>query len=297
MSERNRRSFLTGLGVAVSSLTVGSTTVTATPGNGRGPGAAKGGGFPPTGITEWGGSIAIGDGEITTFSSVTPSGNPKYVGFHFEEGALDGLPYAEDFDSGDAEGIKIHGGFWSQPFNLDFPENTPEPIKYAGCGWNPQGHTPTGVYTKPHFDFHFHFYEPGKVADIGPGVIEDLPDEKIPDGYRLIEGGGIVPKMGAHLAPEDAPEFDDEDDASGWEETLIWGAADADNDGEYENNYVEPMVTVDYFKNHLDGVEKKPIAQPEVYPKSGYYPTAYSYRDLGDGGYALVIEDFEERTA
>lgn len=295
MPEQNRRSFLRGFSITVGSLALGSTTATATPRKGHGRNASKGGGFPPSGITEWGESTAIGDGEISTFSTVTPSGKPKYVGLHFEEGAFEGLPYAEDFEDGDAEGQKVHG-FWSKPFNLDFPENTPDPIKYAGCGWNPQGHTPSGVYDKPHFDFHFYFYEPEVINEIGPGEIDELPDEKIPDGYRLIEGGAIVPQMGAHLAPKDAPELNDRSDPSVWKETMIWGAADVNDDGEYENNYLEPMVTLDYFKNHLDGVEKKTIAQPDVYPKSGYYPTTYAYRDLGDGGYALVLEDFEERT-
>lgn len=298
MRRHNRRTFLTGIGtITLGSITLSGAT-TATPGNGTGSdrSSGRGSGFPPTNITEWGDSIEIGNGEITTFSSVTPSGKPKHVGIHFAEGTFKNLPYAEDFESGDADGIRIHG-FWTKPFTLAFPANTPEPITYAGCGWNPQGHTPRGVYTKPHFDLHYYFYAPEVIGKIGPGVIEDLSDEKIPDGYRLIEGGAIVPKMGAHLAPKDAPEFDDQSDASNWEETLIWGAADVDNDGEYENNFVEPMITVDYFENHLDGVEKQEIAHPDVYPKDGYYPTTYTVRDLGNGGYAVMLEDFEERTA
>jgi len=304
MQDGSRRSLLQSIGtVALGGIALSGAT-TATPGNGKGPdsgksnsGNGRGGGFPPKGITEWGDSIEIGNGEISTFSSVTPSGKPKSVGIHFTEGTFEDLPYAENFEEGDATGMRIHGGFWSKPFNLDFPESTPEPISYAGCGWNPQGHTPRGVYTKPHFDLHYHFYEPDLVSQITPGIIEDLPDEKIPDGYRLIEGGAIVPKMGAHLAPKQAPEFDDRDDASDWQETLIWGAADVDGDGEYENNYVEPMITLDYFENHLDGVEKQRIPQPDVYPKDGHYPTTYTVRDLGDGGYAVVMEGFEERSA
>ncbi|ELZ27273.1 hypothetical protein C474_18044 [Halogeometricum pallidum JCM 14848] len=261
-------------------------------GAGSNRGTSPGEGFPPKGITEWGDSVQMGDGKITTFSSVTPSSNPKYVGIHFAEGTLEGLPYAEDFESGDADGRKVHG-FWSKPFNLDFPENTPDPISYAGCGWNPQGHTPHGVYERPHFDLHYHIYEPKTVAGIGPGIIENLPDRNIPDGYRLLEGGAIVPAMGAHLAPKDAPEFHGEE----WTETLIWGVADVDGDGEYENTFIEPMITLDYFQNHLTGIEKRDISQPEVYPKDGYYPTTYTVRDLGEGGYAVVMEDFEKRSA
>lgn len=294
MQNRNRRSLLKSIGtVAIGSIGVSGTaaaTSRAQNGNGRGRG------FPPKGITDWGESIKLGDGEITAFSSVTPSGNPKAVGIHLADGTLDALPYEEDFENGEVEGRKIHG-VWSKPFSLDFPDSTPDPISYAGCGWNPSGHTPVGVYNKPHFDFHYHFYESEVVNQIAPGVIEDLSDEKIPDGYQLIEGGAVIPAMGAHLAPEDAPEFNDRNDPSDWQETLIWGAADVDGDGEYENNYVEPMITVDYFQNHLDGVEKQDISQPAVYPKNGYYPTTYTVRDLGDGGYAVVMEGFEEHSS
>lgn len=298
MRDDNRRSLLKSIGtVAVGSIAL-SGTATATRSKGKRPdrGPGRNGGFPPKGITEWGESIKLGNGEISTFASVAASGEPKQVGIHFADGTFEDLPYAEDFESGDAEGRKVHG-VWSKPFNLDFPENAPAPISYAGCGWNPQGHTPVGVYDKPHFDIHYHFYDPRDVRQIDPGVIEDLPDERTPDGYQLIEGGAVIPAMGAHLAPEDAPEFDDVNDASDWEETLIWGAADVDGDGEYENNYVEPMITLDYFQNHLDGVERQDIAQPDIYPKDGYYPTTYTVRDLGDGGYAVVVEDFEEHSS
>ncbi len=295
MQDNHRRSFLKSIGtVTIGSIALsGVTSATPQKGNKSNREKTRSGGFPPKGNTEWGDSIEIGNGEVTTFSTVTPSGKPKYVGLHLSEGTLDGLPYPED----DADELRNIHGLWAKPFNLDFPDNTPDPINYAGCAWNPEGHTPAGVYNKPHFDFHFHFYEPETVRSIGPGVIEELPNEKIPDGYQLIEGGAIIPAMGAHLAPKDAPEFDDRSDASVWEETLIWGAADVDNDGEYENNYVEPMITVDYFQNHLNGVEKQDIAQPNVYPKDGFYPTTYTVRDLGDGGYAVVMEDFEDNSS
>lgn len=290
----HRRSLLKSVGTVTIGGIASSRTGTVVPGTGANSTRMSGRdeGFPPKGVTDWGDSIKMGSGKITTFSSVTPSSEPKYVGIHFAEGALEGLPCVEDFENGDAEGQKVHG-FWSKLFNLDFPENTPEPISYAGCGWNPQGHTPHGVYEKPHFDLHYHFYEPETVAGIGPGTIEALPDKNTPDGYQLLEGGAVIPAMGGHLAPKDAPEFHGKE----WKKTLIWGAVDADGDSEYENNFVEPMITLDYFENHLDSVEKGDIAQPEVYPKDGHYPTTYSVRDLGEGGYAVVMEDFEKHSA
>lgn len=294
MQDTTRRTFLKGTGIIALGGSGFSGATSAKPGSNGGSQAKTNShsGFPPNGITEWGDSIELGNGVVTTFSSVTPSGQPKYVGIHFADGTFEALPSAEDFENGDAEGQKVHG-FWSQPFNLEFPEQTPDPITYAGCGWNPQGHTPNGVYDRPHFDLHYHFYEPDVVGQIGPGVIEALPDEKIPDGYRLIEGGAVIPAMGAHLAPKDAPEFNGQE----WQETLIWGAADVDGDDEYENTFVEPMITLDYFENTLNGVEKQAIPQPAVYPTAGHYPTTYTVRDLGNDGYAVVMEDFEAQSA
>ncbi|QLC34670.1 hypothetical protein EFA46_004655 [Halarchaeum sp. CBA1220] len=287
----SRRTYLAGLG----SATLGALALTGSAaakghGRGRGPPSGKRRGFPPAGITEWGDAYAIGDGEISTFASVTPSGEPKYLGVHFSEGALHELPYAEAFESGEATGRKVHG-FWSKPFSLDFPSSAPQPFEYAALGWNPQGHTPEDVYDKPHFDIHFHFNTPETVRQIGPGVIEDLPSDVTPEGYELIEGGAVIPAMGAHLAPTDAPEFD----GAEWLDTLIWGAAAVDGDDAYELNFLEPMITVDYLENHLDGAHSEPISQPEIYPQAGHYPTTYTVRDLGDGGYAAVLADFDER--
>lgn len=37
------------------------------------------------------------------------------------------------------------------------------------CRWNPHGHAPLGIYTEPHFDFHFYTVPPEAVASITPG--------------------------------------------------------------------------------------------------------------------------------
>lgn len=297
------------LGVATLGSATLATTATANGKGGRGKG--RGGGFPPSGITSWGDTAPLGEGEIRTFASTTPSGTPKYVGLQFTEGVLPNLPSAETLAAqggGPWNGglvAKLHGGLWSKLHNLDFPDAAPAPMEYVGFGWNSQGHLPFGVYSKPHFDVHFYFHGPGTIGAIGPRnpapdtpdpiTHDDIADGQIPEGYRLIEGGAVIPKMGAHLAPEDAPEFDDRDDASDWLETLMWGVADVDGDETFELNFVEPMITVDYFENHLDGVVKSEIAQPESYPMDGWYPTTYAVRDLGDGGYAVVMEEFEQR--
>lgn len=301
-----RRRFLTELsGVAVGSTVLSTSAAAGKPGRGK---SGKGGssrtkGFPPKGITEWSKPRTLGDGQISTFASTTPSENPKYVGLHFSDGAMTNLPTPEELED---SGTKLHGGFMSKLYGIPFPSNAPEPFKFMGFGWNSEGHLPRGVYSKPHFDIHFYFHPPEEILEIGPRnpapntpppiTNENIADGQIPEDYRLIEGGAVIPNMGAHMAPVGAPEFKNRDDASNWLKTLIWGAADINDDDIFELNFVEPMVTLDFFKNHLNGVHKEEIAQPDSYPMDGWYPTAFTLRDLGDGGYAAVMQDFEEQS-
>lgn len=216
-------------------------------------------------------------------------GTPQYVGLHFSADALAGLSTPAEIAEGD-RGVEHHG-LWSKPYALPLPETAPTPFEYIGFAWNPEGHTPRGVWDVPHFDMHFYFEEPETVSTIGGGEISSLPERLVPEGYLLAEDGAVVPKMGGHLAPTDAPELN----GGEFTNTLIWGVADVDESEEYELHFVEPMVTVDYLRS-LDAVDRQPIAQPESYPSAGWYPTAYTVRPLGSGGYAVVLEAFERQT-
>ncbi|WP_226011310.1 DUF5602 domain-containing protein [Halomicrobium salinisoli] len=292
MTDGSRRSFLRGISAATAGSIALSAPVTAT-GSETGSDAGAGDGSSATVERVSVGEVRrIGEGQISTFASMTASGEPTRVGVHFSPGALAGLPRAAAFERGDVDGKRLHG-FWSLPLPLALPDAAPPPFAFVGAAWNPGGHTPEGVYDRPHFDLHFYFREPEVIGDIESGVVESLSPETVPEGYELIEGGAVVPGMGAHLAPADAPEFDDEE----WHETLIWGVADVDGGDARELHFVEPMVTVDFLETHLDGVHSEPVAQPAVYPQDGCYPTTYTVRDLGDAGYAVAMADFEERSA
>ncbi|WP_336001733.1 hypothetical protein [Halorientalis halophila] len=292
---RSRRTVLAGLGCLTLTGVAG-----ATPGRGRGRGG--GSGFPPAGITTWaedddGDRIerTLGDGELSTFASVTPSGRPKYLGVHLTRDALSGLPSASELAESD-EGLTVHGA-QSQEFFVPFPEAAPDPFTFLGFYWNPEGHVPPGVYDLPHFDVHFHFQPESVVADIDPGVAEyPIPDERMPEGYtRLPNPAGEFDRvihMGEHLGDPDAPEMQGET----FENTLIWGAHDVDGDDAGELTFVEPMVTVDYL-SELSGVDGREIAQPGVYPQDGWYPTRYAVRDLGGDGVAIVLEKFRRQSA
>jgi hypothetical protein len=288
-SVSRRRTVLAGLGSLA--LTGGVAGAAA--------GKNRGSAFPPRGITTWATdedgdryTAAVGDGELSTFASVTPSGRPKYLGVHLTRGALSGLPSAADLGAS-GEGRIVHGER-SQEFLVPFPDAAPDPFTFLGFYWNPQGHVPPGVYDLPHFDVHFHFQPEPVVTAIEPGIAEyAIPDERLPEGYvRLPNPAGefdTVIHMGEHLGDPTAPELNGET----FENTLIWGVHDVDDAGEL--TFVEPMVTVDYLSS-LDGVDRRSIAQPTVYPQAGWYPTNYAVRDLGAAGVAVVLEKFRRRS-
>lgn len=232
---------------------------------------------------------SLGNGDLSSFVTTTADGKPTSVGVHLSAGALEGLPTADDVAANDRS--VDHQGLWSLPFRLPLPEAAPPPFDHVGFGWNPEGHPPRGVWNVPHFDFHFHFESPDTVSTIDKGVIDELPDRIVPEGYMLAEDGAVIPKMGAHLAPAETPEFNDGE----FSNTLIWGAADVDDSAGPELHFVEPMVTVDHLRG-LSGVDRRPVAQPDSYPTAGWYPTAYTVGSLDSGGYVVVLAAFEERT-
>jgi len=273
-----RRAVLRAAGAVVGGTSVlGSSTV------------ADGAESTPTATTHRAEAQPLGDGEVRTFVTTAADGEPTYVGVRLSAGALEGLPTPDDVADSD-RGVD-HQGLWSLPFRLPLPEATPPPFNHVGFGWNPEGHPPRGVWNVPHFDFHFHFESPDTVSTIDKGVMNELPDRIVPEDYMLAEDGAVIPKMGAHLAPEETPEFN----GGAFTNTLIWGAADVDDSAGPELHFVEPMVTVEHLRG-LNAVDRRPVAQPDTYPTAGWYPTAYAVGSLDSGGYAVVLAAFEERS-
>lgn len=252
-----RRAFVRSA-VAGTVLAGGSGAVAGSPGNGpggkgggNGPnGNGQGGkGFPPKGITEYGDSVDLGDGEVRTFTTETPSGNPKYHGVEFDRAALEGLPSADDLSAADnraetdkyrvgGQATKVHFK-QSLQFFVPFPAAEGTPFTFLGLNWNPEGHFGgAGAWKKPHFDIHFHMLDPatvdavegprlppydtgnGKYAADGPnpdpdGEVTDtnFDDDHLPEGYARspepVADQRYITDMGEHTAPEDAPELPD----------------------------------------------------------------------------------------
>jgi hypothetical protein len=234
----------------------GVGVVGANPGNGNGNGRDEGederdddGGFPPSGITEYGRTAELGEGEVRPFTTETPSGEPKYHGVEFDRSALDGLPESEDLNPDESsetdkyrrggQAAEVHFKR-SLQFFLPFPDAAETPFTFLGLNWNPDGHYGgAGAWERPHFDIHFHMLDPatvdavegpklppydtsnGEYTDGSPApdpegkvVSTNLDIEKqLPEGYSRppepVADQRYITDMGEHTAPDDAPELPD----------------------------------------------------------------------------------------
>lgn len=198
----------------------------------------------------WGSKVKVGEGYARTFIRLDKSG-PKEIGIALSQGALRGLPHE------------------LQEFILPLPKTAHiRPYKHVTLDWNPHGHEPDTIYTRPHFDMHFYFISNEfrqKITCMGEDEIPCLkqPAPKyIPSQYAPTPAG--VPKMGWHWVDLLAPEFN----GGIFTRTFIYGY--------YMGNiiFVEPMVTLEYLETRQTSV--KSVRRPARYPyQGGHFPYQY----------------------
>lgn len=215
---------------------------------------------------QYGAPHKIGNGMARTYVVLNAKAGhaPVELGVALDEGALHGLPT-------DAAEYSVV---------LRLPEKSPAPYHFVELDWNPQGHPPVGVYTVPHFDFHFYWIPRAARDAISPSdphfatKARNVPtDGYVPPGY-IVPGDPAeqaVPQMGVHWLDVTAPELQGLlGNPAGYQpftKTFIYGSWN----GQFI--FVEPMVTRAYLLSQPDVTT--PIRVPALHPHSGWYPTAY----------------------
>ena len=200
--------------------------------------------------TYYGKTRTVGGGHAQTFTTVEKN-HLTEIGIILTDGALSALPMD------------------MKEYLLPMPKHGPTaPYKHVTLDWNPHGHEPEGVYTKPHFDFHFYLI-PNSVrqtitcmgADEAT-CLKQPAESTIADHYAPTPGG--VPLMGWHWVDLLAPEFN----GGEFTKTFIYG---------YYNGamiFLEPMVTLETLKSKQTSVTT--IRRPELFPtQSTSYPDRY----------------------
>jgi hypothetical protein len=218
--------------------------------------------------THWGRNVSVGNGQAKTFIEVNGK-NVKTIGVALSPGALTNL-----------------GQHHMQEYLLPLPTAiNVHPHKYVGMDWNPHGHEPMNIYTKPHFDFHFYFISNALrqaitcTGEDAQSCLESPTENFIPSQYGPTPSG--VPKMGWHWVDLLAPEFN----GGEFTRTFIYGY--------YKGTmiFLEPMVTLEYLKSKIESLNN--VRRPETYPyKNGAFPGKYRvYFDAKDNYHKVVLED------
>lgn len=167
------------------------------------------------------------------------------------------------------------------------------PFEHLAINYQPEGHGP--VFWDTHFDFHFYTitneerlaipqYD-GANQSIVDGY-NSFPDmTKMPSDYFKFPGeGGAIPMMGKHWLPQDW-----QTGYNPFTHVMILGSYDQ------KNNFIEPMVTVDYLLsgNEFSGT----YSQPQTFEEPGNnYPTKYNiFHDEKTGKIYISLSDFVTR--
>jgi hypothetical protein len=224
---------------------------------------------------------SLGDGTAHAFVTLE-KGRPTAFGVRVTEAALATLPM---------DGVP-HGGHETL---LAFPADVAAaPFDHISLDWQPQGHEPDGVYTRPHFDVHFYMMTPAERDAITPTSPTFATESAVAPSATVIPTGYVptpdaFARMGVHWVDLTSPEFT----PAGFSRTFIYGFWNG------KMNFVEPMLTREF----IESVKTLPgqsatfaIPQPRVYEKAGYYPTLYGVRyDAAAQAYDIVLEGLTKR--
>lgn len=209
--------------------------------------------------TFYGPVVQFGEGRVRSWANISHEGKPLAIGIEFTEGAL--------HHSHSGEGEESHGS--EALLTLHQKAKAVMPFDHLTMGFVPAGHPPPGIYTVPHFDFHFYKMPLAERLAIPPypqamaAFDNNPPMGYIPPGY--VRGPGGEPQMGAHWVDVLSPEFMGQP----FTHTFIYGSYDG------EVTFLEPMVTLEFLMSGT--TVHKEIRQPQyVDPMNTYYPTRYS---------------------
>jgi hypothetical protein len=158
------------------------------------------------------------------------------------------------------------------------------PFRTLSIDWNAHGHPPAGIYTVPHFDFHFYYItENARQAVVGAPTTADPGPSCRPTGYG--PPAATVPRMGGHSFDSTAPEFNGK--PLGY--AFLYGFVNL------QEAFVEPVAS-QAFLVALRAPVSSPVRQPKYWNLPTFpalVPTNYQFSyDAGKDQYTISIGPF-----
>ncbi|GAA3169107.1 MULTISPECIES: hypothetical protein [Streptomyces] len=289
---------LIGLAPMVSAL---GTPATGPATRAAGAGAAEDGGDLPA-LTLFN-KVSLGDGFVQTLYATDDTNHPKVLAVKVDAAAMKTLPTTPTNDGQtcfdkDNNGIDLETDCASgHERDLWFPKLPGLPFQWMMFDWQRNGHGPSHVFDKPHFDFHFFmqdFTERNKIrtgpcnlvinCDDEKTAMKPVPEQFMPPGWGM---PGAAGRMGNHIIdPNAAP-------ANGgpFTQAFAYGTWDG------HVTYWEPVVNKDWITTEKPAKACQPITQAPEVETTGYYPTQMCTRYSTAGDVTFTLENFTSRTA
>lgn len=231
--------------------------------------------------TFFGPAVQMGEGYVRSWVNISHDDKPLAIGIEFTEGVLH-QQHEEIPDAGE------HG---HTLLLLHQKAKALMPFDHLTMGFMTAGHPPPGIYSVPHFDFHFYkmnladrlaipAFSPATAA-----AFNNLPSlQYIPAGYFRSPNEGII-KMGTHWVDLLSPEFHGQP----FTHTFIYGSYDG------KVTFLEPMVTLATFQSGI--TVHKQIRQPQLFdPTNTYYPTKYNiWKNENNNRHYVALDEFQWR--
>ena len=243
--------------------------------------------------TVYGAARALGNGQARVFVTLGADKRPTSLGVSISEDAMTGLPMTPKAPSPSAAMLML-------PLP---PEAKVTGFDHVMVDWNPLGHEPENIYTRPHFDFHFYSATEAEQMAIMPNAPDfeqrasKVPDaEFAPAGYvaahllmKAPAPAATVPMMGLHWIDGGAAELHGQTFRS----TFIWGSFD----GRFI--FLEPMITKAHIESAKTAANNAIVTQlkaPAKYDRAGYYPDRYTVRwDAAAKEYQISLDGLTPR--
>jgi hypothetical protein len=265
----------------------------------------------PNGISrQYGPSVTLGNGTARTYVlfDKAQQGRVIELGVALTAEALEGLPAPMNMPAGGGDG---HEHVDSHEYLLQMPATNGTPFTFLELDWNPQGHEIPGIYTIPHFDFHFYTITKAERDAILPTdaqfqqKAENLPpNAMVPQFYSTLTPPDTptpaVPKMGVHWIDVRSPEIQallgKPELAKPFTTTFIYGSWN----GRF--TFVEPMITRDFILGRRTAAtaaqRDSVIALPmgEKASPAGMYPAAYRIAwDAAASEYRIALTQLTQK--
>ena len=209
--------------------------------------------------TFYGPAVQFGEGHVRSWANISHEDKPVAIGIEFTNGVLD---QQHTHSTNETHGHEVL-------LTVHQKAKALMPFDHLTMGYMAAGHPPPGIYSVPHFDFHFYKMPLAERLAIPPYpqamiAFNNNPSSGyLPPAYVKAPAGEA--QMGAHWMDVLSPEFNGQP----FTHTFVYGSYDG------KVNFLEPMATLAFLS--AGTTVHKAIRQPQLFdPVNTHYPTRYN---------------------